>query len=451
MYVHFDDLDDLFRAAADRHLEQMAELLAPVAANLALAERVGASLEQRAALHERFGPVRRAAEQWAPHSPALAEVLRQARAAGRRDIDRLFGPELRGRTDHDVALSAINALMSAAAWDSAAGTGALGRCRPRSGHARRPPTAGGSRWKSCAHPTIGSPTSPGSRSRRTTSRSPRGDGSGSLRVHYLDVGPADATETVLLMHGEPSWSYLYRHMIPVITAAGHRCVAPDLVGFGRSDKPAARTDYTYQRHVDWMTEWLTTLDLTDITLVCQDWGGLIGLRLVAAMPERFRRVVAANTFLPTGDRNPGDAFLAWREFSQAVRDVPGRQHRRRWLPDRPERRRDRRIRRSVPGRVLQGGGPAVPAARPDHPGRPGVRAEPRRVGGAGPVRQAVPVPRSPTRTPSPKGGDAAFLKSIPGARGQAHTTIAGGGHFLQEDRGPELAAVVNAFIAATPA
>lgn len=118
VYVHFDDLDDLFRAAADRHLEQMAEILQPVDAELALDERVAASLEQRALIHERFGPVRRAAEQWAPQSPALAEVLRQGRAVSRRDIDRLFGTELEGRADHDLALSAITALMSAATWDT---------------------------------------------------------------------------------------------------------------------------------------------------------------------------------------------------------------------------------------------------------------------------------------------------------------------------------------------
>src|SRR2546427_3571185 len=136
-----------------------------------------------------------------------------------------------------------------------------------------------------------------------------------LRIHHVDEGPRDAAP-VLLLHGEPSWSYLYRKMIPIITAAGHRAVAPDLVGFGRSDKPSKRTDYTYQRHVDWMNGVLEALDLRNITLVCQDWGGLIGLRLVAEHGERFARVVAANTFLPTGDRDPGPAFKAWQQYSQ---------------------------------------------------------------------------------------------------------------------------------------
>src|SRR5437867_508586 len=128
---------------------------------------------------------------------------------------------------------------------------------------------------------------------------------GGVRIHYVDEGPRDAAP-VLLLHGEPSWSYLYRKMIPVITAAGHRCIAPDLPGFGRSDKPTPRSEYTYQRHVDWMREALFDhLDLRNLTFVGQDWGGLIGLRLVAENPERYARVVAANTFLPTGDRDPG--------------------------------------------------------------------------------------------------------------------------------------------------
>lgn len=123
VYVHFDDLDDLFRAAADRHFEQMASLLQPVDAGLDLDQRVAASTDQRIQIHERFGAVRRAAEQWAPHSPALAEVLRQGRVVGRQDIERLFGPELTGRSDHDTTLSAITLLLGAEAWDSLRGQG----------------------------------------------------------------------------------------------------------------------------------------------------------------------------------------------------------------------------------------------------------------------------------------------------------------------------------------
>ncbi|HEX8803470.1 MAG TPA: haloalkane dehalogenase, partial [Acidimicrobiales bacterium] len=152
---------------------------------------------------------------------------------------------------------------------------------------------------------------------------PAGDGTGdTLRVHHVDEGDP-AAPAVLLLHGEPSWSYLYRHMVPVLVDAGLRAVAPDLVGFGRSDKPAARTDYTYERHVGWLTAHVVdALDLRDATLVGQDWGGLLGLRLVAAHPDRFTRVVAANTFLPTGDTHPGEAFLNWQRFSQEVPELP---------------------------------------------------------------------------------------------------------------------------------
>lgn len=278
---------------------------------------------------------------------------------------------------------------------------------------------------------------------------PRGDGSGTLRMHYVDEGPADAAETVLLLHGEPSWSYLYRTMIPVITAAGHRAVAPDLVGFGRSDKPAAREDYTYARHVAWLTAAIETLDLRGITLVCQDWGGLLGLRIAAEHPERFARIVAANTFLPTGDRHPGDAFLAWQKFSQEVPEFPT-------------------------GRIVAGGcatelAPEVIAAYdapfPDETYKAGARQFPTLV----PTRPDDPASDAnraawkvlerwdkPFLTafsdsdPVTQGGNGPLQSRIPGARSQAHTTIRGGGHFLQEDRGPELAAVVVGFIATTP-
>ena len=145
---------------------------------------------------------------------------------------------------------------------------------------------------------------------------------GTLRVHYLDEGPADG-QVVVLLHGEPSWSFLYRHMVPVLVGAGLRTIAPDLVGFGRSDKPTPRSEYTFARHVEWMRSLLfDRLDHSEVTLVCQDWGGLIGLRLVAEHADRFARVVAANTFLPTGDERVGEAFLAWLKFSQEVEVFP---------------------------------------------------------------------------------------------------------------------------------
>ena len=136
-----------------------------------------------------------------------------------------------------------------------------------------------------------------------------------IRIHYVDEGPHDA-EVILLMHGEPSWSFLYRKMIPILVKAGYRVLAPDLVGFGKSDKPTQQTDHTYRRHVEWITNWMIQLDLRDITLFCQDWGTLIGLRVAIENKERFSRIVLANGGLPTGEERMTDAFLVWRKFSR---------------------------------------------------------------------------------------------------------------------------------------
>lgn len=265
-----------------------------------------------------------------------------------------------------------------------------------------------------------------------------------LRVHYLDEGPAGAA-VVLLLHGEPSWSYLYRWMIPVLVDAGLRAVAIDLVGFGRSDKPATREDYTYQSHVDWTWGAIEAIGLTDITLVCQDWGGLIGLRLVGEHSERFARVVAANTTLPTGDQHPGEAFLAWQRFSQETQEFPV-------------------------GNIINGGcvsdlTPEVIAAYdapfPDDTYKAGARqfptlvptspndpaAAPNRAAWAGLQRFDRPfLCAFSDADPITRGADAPLRKLIPGAAGQAHVTIAGGGHFLQEDKGRELAGVVVDFV-----
>jgi haloalkane dehalogenase len=272
---------------------------------------------------------------------------------------------------------------------------------------------------------------------------------GPLRVHYLDEGPPEG-ETVLLLHGEPSWSFLYRKVIPVLVDAGLRCVAPDLVGFGRSDKPTQRSDYTFARHVEWMREALFDhLDLQGVTLVGQDWGSLVGLRLVAEHPGRFARVVIANGGLPTGDQALSQAFLDWQKFSQEAPAFPV-------------------------GAIVNGGcttdlPPEVVAAYdapfPDDSYTAGARQFP------------VLVPTSPDdpaaaanraawevlatfekpfltafsdRDPITRGGEAIFQRTVPGAGDQPHTTIEGGGHFLQEDRGPELARVVADFVASTP-
>ncbi|UOY00456.1 haloalkane dehalogenase [Blastococcus sp. PRF04-17] len=272
---------------------------------------------------------------------------------------------------------------------------------------------------------------------------------GGLRVAYVEDGPAGG-ETVLLLHGEPSWSFLYRRMIPVLASAGLRAVAPDLIGFGRSDKPADRAAYSYAGHVAWMREALfDRLDLRDVTLVGQDWGGLIGLRLVAEHPDRFARVVVANTGLPTGDQRMSDAFLAWQRFSQ---ESPRFE-----------------IGRVVANGTVGGLAPEVVAAYdapfPDDRYTAGARVFPALVPTA-PDDPAAAANRAawevlarweqPFLTafsdgdPITAGGDRVFQKLVPGAQGLPHTTLAGGGHFLQEDVGPELAQVVVDLIAATP-
>ncbi|MCI0525701.1 MAG: haloalkane dehalogenase [Acidobacteria bacterium] len=266
----------------------------------------------------------------------------------------------------------------------------------------------------------------------------------SLRVHYVDEGPRDA-DIVLLLHGEPSWCYLYRKMIPIITAAGHRAVAPDLIGFGRSDKLARREDYTYQFHVDMMTEFINSLDLRNVTLFGQDWGGLIGLRIAAENPDRFARIVVANTGLPTGDQPMTEGFMRWREYSQSVENFHV-------------------------GGIVKGGcatdlTPEVIAAYnapfPDDSYKAGARQFPLLVPvspddpASGANRRAWEVLRrweKPLLTafsdgdPVTRGGERVFQELVPGAHGQTHVTITGAGHFLQEDKGAELAQVVVDFI-----
>ncbi len=270
---------------------------------------------------------------------------------------------------------------------------------------------------------------------------------GWLRVHYVDQGPPGG-ETVLLMHGEPTWSYLYRKMIPALVQAGYRAVAPDLVGFGRSDKPASRQDYTYNRHVAWMKSWLDQVDLKRITLVCQDWGGLVGLRLVAAAPERFARVVVANTGLPTGEHRMSDAFVAWRKFSRETptfdvgRIVSGGC--RLGLSDEAIAAYDA----PFPDESYKEGARIFPSLVPTEPDAPGTAEN----------REAWQVLRRFDRPfltafsdgdPITRGGEGVFQKLVPGAQAQPHTTIKDAGHFLQEDQGPGLARVVIEFMTKT--
>lgn len=268
-----------------------------------------------------------------------------------------------------------------------------------------------------------------------------------IRVAHVDAGPSDAAETILCMHGEPTWSYLYRKMIPIFTAAGHRVIAPDLVGFGRSDKPTELNDYTYERHVDWMSQWLVKNNFRNLTLVCQDWGSLIGLRLATAFPQRFARIVLANGGLPTGDPPPNEAFLNWRKFSQTVPVF-------------------------TTSKIIEGGcvskplAPEVLAAYdapyPEERFKAGARIFPTLVpaGLDDPSRPANLHAWDQLATwtkpfvcmfsdgdPVTRNGEWAFRRTVPGCEGMPHTTIVGGGHFLQEDKGPELAREIVNFVA----
>jgi haloalkane dehalogenase len=274
-----------------------------------------------------------------------------------------------------------------------------------------------------------------------------GDG-GVLRVACIDEGPREA-EPVLLLHGEPSWSFLYRRMIPVLLDGGLRVVAPDLVGFGRSDKPTEPSDYSYARHVEWVrAAVLDELGLTGITLVGQDWGGLIGLRLVAEHPDRFARVVVANTGLPTGDSPMSDAFLAWQRFARTAPQFEvGRIVSNGTVSElRPEV--VAAYDAPFPDDAYKAGARAFPAlvpTRPDDPASDANRA----------AWAALATWRKPFLTafsdgdPITGGGDRVFQKLVPGADVMPHTTLRGGGHFLQEDVGPELARLVVDLVAAT--
>ncbi|HEU4457464.1 MAG TPA: haloalkane dehalogenase [Longimicrobium sp.] len=265
-----------------------------------------------------------------------------------------------------------------------------------------------------------------------------------LRIHYVDEGPPDAPP-VLMLHGEPSWAYLYRKMIPRFVEAGFRAVAPDLVGFGRSDKPAEVEAYSYARHVGWMAGWMEAVDLRGVTLVCQDWGSLIGLRVAAEHPHRFARIVVANGALPTGEGRIPLAFRAWQAFA-------------RWSPYFPI------------GRIVQAGSrtrlpadvvAAYDAPFPEAKYKAGARAFPPLV----PTRPDDPAAPGNRRAwevlerwdkpfltafsdgdPITRGLDRPFRARVPGAVRQPHATIRGAGHFLQEDRGEELAGVVIDFM-----
>ena len=288
---------------------------------------------------------------------------------------------------------------------------------------------------------------------------------GKLRIHYLDEGAPDG-DLVLLMHGQPVWSYLYRHMIPPLVDAGFRVIAPDLVGFGRSDKPTRSEDYTYARHVAWMSDWLTQLDLSDITVFFQDWGSMIGLRLVAAFPERFARVVLANGAMVAGAVPPEftdavrEAYKALpvvpaSELEERFRDtsgIPGIFYWRKFCAESPEILRPGHavIDGVSHGRVFsEEEKAAFNAPFPDESYIAGARRFPSLI----PLFEDEPEVAENRAAwealkqfdkpfmcafsdddPVTAGADKAFRDSVPGCQGVEHRTITEAGHFLQHEQ-----------------
>lgn len=326
------------------------------------------------------------------------------------------------------------------------------------------------------------------------------DGS-DLRIHHLDERPGDGP-VVLCMHGQPAWSYLYRKMIPILTGAGLRVIAPDLPGFGKSDKPAAREDYSYQSQVDWMNAWLSANDFSALTFFGQDWGGLIGLRLVADQPDRFDRVVISNTGLPLPGDVP-DAFVAEVKAFKADPHVPGLIEMGRAIGEMSGENRALKfaywqkfcwgtedlpidvlmymgttkssrlssalslglnklgmgkIRTSplakaygapFPDPSYKMGPRAMPSQVPTLPDDPSIAAQQR----AWEVFRSFDKPflcAFSDGDPITRGGDALFLESVPGAKGQPHRTISGARHFVQEDAPEELSQTIIDFVRSTP-
>jgi haloalkane dehalogenase len=266
---------------------------------------------------------------------------------------------------------------------------------------------------------------------------------GGLRIHYLDEGPGDAP-TILCLHGEPSWSFLYRKMIPVFTAAGYRVVAPDLPGFGRSDKPADRNDYSYSKHVQWMRDWLEAAGLKNITLLGQDWGGLIGLRLLAENPDLFSRFSLSNTGLPTGDQGVSEAFERWRQFSQNDPEfdcgIIVNQFGRGSLSE----DEIAAYRAPFPSNDYKEGARQFPILVPTSPNDP-ASEENRKVWSILMSWEKPALMCFSDNDPITNGADRPFLKLVPGTRNQPHITLKGS-HFIQEEDGETWAKAVVEWI-----
>jgi haloalkane dehalogenase len=278
-----------------------------------------------------------------------------------------------------------------------------------------------------------------------------------LRMAYVDERPAGAGErdrdrdrnqnvtTLLLLHGEPTWAYLYRRMIPTLVAAGYRVVAPDLIGFGRSDKPTDRATYTYAGHVAWMTEFVNVVGLRDITLFCQDWGGLIGLRVAAEHPDLFSRLIIANTALPDGEPM-SDGFMRWQRASQQMERMDcGLLLQLSTLARELTEAEMQAYRAPFPDETSMAGPRQFPLLVPTSPDDPAVPANL----AAWKVLEAWAKPVLTLWAPDdPVLGtyQAGFANRIPGASGQPHQTFSPAGHFIQEDAGELVADAIVQWI-----
>lgn len=265
-----------------------------------------------------------------------------------------------------------------------------------------------------------------------------------LRMHYVDEGPRNGA-VVLLLHGEPSWSYLYRHMIPPLQNVGLRVIAPDLIGFGKSDKPTRKNDYSFAGHVGWMKKFIEALDLSGITLFCQDWGSLIGLRVAAENEQRFARIALGNGGLPTGDQEMPKAFKAWQLFARFSPWFPiGKiiqQGTITELPDNVVAAYDAPFPSSKYKTAARSFTLLVPTT-PDNPASDANRAAIEVFG-----RWHKPfLTTFSDRDPITRGGERMWQEKVPGAQDREHVKIRNAGHFLQEDKGPELANVLIDFI-----
>ncbi len=254
---------------------------------------------------------------------------------------------------------------------------------------------------------------------------------GPLKMHYVDYGSI-TNPIVLLLHGEPTWSYLYRNMITAIAQHGFRVIAPDLIGFGKSSKLTRIEDYSYDKHIRWLEALVSALSMKDIILFCQDWGGLLGLRLVAAHQEKFRAVVAANTMLPTGDHEVPDAFLKWQNFARHDKEfnigkiIQGAT----CTPLISEV--VNAYNAPFPSEEYKAGARAFPLLVPTSPDN--VESENNRIAWKNLSTFNKPfITAFSDSDPVTHGGDKVFQKLIPGAKDQPHQTLKGGGHFLQED------------------